>query len=149
MIARQYLVQFYPAYQYEEKQITLEISGGHFVAKAKQPLELGWKKLFEKKKSANSSFTNSVLNDDSELQKSLPSLNKGDVLTCEDASLLDKQTTPPKHFTDATLLAAMTGISRYVKEAEIRKILRETDGLGTEATRAGTVSYTHLTLPTN
>ncbi|MFT6733517.1 MAG: DNA topoisomerase-3 [Polaribacter sp.] len=139
LIARQYLVQFYPAYQYEEKQITLEISGGHFIAKAKQPLELGWKKLFEKKKSANSSFTNSVINDDSELQKSLPSLNKGDVLTCEDASLLDKQTTPPKHFTDATLLAAMTGISRYVKEAEIRKILRETDGLGTEATRAGII----------
>lgn len=143
LIARQYLIQFYPAYQFEEKQITLEIAGGHFIAKAKQPLELGWKKLFKKKKNSHESDDDSELQKSelqkSELQKSLPSLNKGDVLTCEDASLLDKQTTPPKYFTDATLLAAMTGIGRYVKEPEIRKILRETDGLGTEATRAGII----------
>ncbi|MBL4872509.1 MAG: DNA topoisomerase III [Gammaproteobacteria bacterium] len=138
LIARQYIIQFYPAYQFEEKQITLEIAGGHFIAKAKQPLKRGWKKLFEKKKYTHSSDEKSEL-EKSELQESLPSLNKDDVLTCEDASLLDKQTTPPKYFTDATLLAAMTGISRYVKEPEIRKILRETDGLGTEATRAGII----------
>ncbi len=142
LIARQYLIQFYPAYQFEEKQITLEIAGGHFIAKAKQPLEPGWKKLFEKKSDSKKNNLNSDGNlelQDSELQKSLPSLSKGDVLTCEDASLLDKQTTPPKYFTDATLLAAMTGIGRYVKKPEIRKILRETDGLGTEATRAGII----------
>ncbi len=137
LIARQYLIQFYPDYQFEDKQITLEIAGGHFIAKAKQPLALGWKKLFEKKKDSQKNDHGS--DGDSELQKSLPSLDKGDVLTCEDADLLDKQTTPPKHFTDATLLAAMTGISRYVKEPEIRKILRETDGLGTDATRAGII----------
>ena len=38
-----------------------------------------------------------------------------------------------------TLLAAMTGIARHVQDPEIRKILRETDGLGTEATRAGII----------
>lgn len=148
LIARQYLIQFYPAYQFEEKHMTLKIAGGHFIAKAKQPLELGWKKLFEKKKrisaAVDSKKNNHASGDDSEqqnseLQQSLPSLKKGDVLNCEDASLLDKQTTPPKYFTDATLLAAMTGISRYVKEPEIRRILRETDGLGTEATRAGII----------
>lgn len=52
---------------------------------------------------------------------------------------MDKQTQPPKHFTDATLLAAMTGIARYVKDAELKKILKETDGIGTEATRAGII----------
>jgi DNA topoisomerase-3 len=48
-------------------------------------------------------------------------------------------TQAPKSFTDATLLAAMTGIARYVQDPEIRKTLRETDGLGTEATRAGII----------
>ncbi|MNH08929.1 DNA topoisomerase 3 [compost metagenome] len=48
-------------------------------------------------------------------------------------------TQAPKAFTDATLLAAMTGIARHVQDPEIRKILRETDGLGTEATRAGII----------
>ena len=41
--------------------------------------------------------------------------------------------------TDATLLAAMTGISRFVEDAAIKQILRDTDGLGTEATRAGII----------
>ncbi len=134
LIARQYLIQFYPAYQYQEKSIELEIAGGKFLAKAKQPLALGWKKLFEK------NFATSKANEtESELQKTLPTLKKGDSVFCEQSELLDKQTKPPKHFTDATLLAAMTGISRFVKTAEIRKILKETDGLGTEATRAGII----------
>jgi DNA topoisomerase-3 len=134
LIARQYIIQFYPVFQFEERQIELEIAGGTFIARGKQVIDLGWKKLFEKK---------SVLVDrnetEDELQKSLPKLKKGDIILCQQASLLDKQTQPPKHFTDASLLAAMTGISRFVKKPEIRKILKETDGLGTEATRAGII----------
>jgi DNA topoisomerase-3 len=48
-------------------------------------------------------------------------------------------TQPPKAFSDASLLAAMTGIARFVQDAELRKVLRDTDGLGTEATRAGII----------
>ncbi len=62
------------------------------------------------------------------------------MLDCLKGELVEKMTQAPKHFTDATLLAAMTGISRYVKDPEIRKILKETDGLGTEATRAGSLN---------
>jgi DNA topoisomerase-3 len=50
--------------------------------------------------------------------------------------VLQQQTQPAKRFTDATLLAAMTNIARFVDDPELRKTLRETDGLGTEATRA-------------
>ena len=53
--------------------------------------------------------------------------------------MVEKITQPPKYFTDATLLAAMTGISRYVTDSDIRKVLKDTDGLGTEATRAGII----------
>ena len=42
-------------------------------------------------------------------------------------------------YTDASLLSAMTGIARFVQNPEIKKILKETDGLGTEATRAGII----------
>ena len=48
-------------------------------------------------------------------------------------------TQAPKHFTDASLLSAMTGIARFVSDSEIKKLLRENDGLGTEATRAGII----------
>ena len=76
---------------------------------------------------------------ESALNTSLPSLKKGDTCFCEKGEVLEKQTTPPKPFDDASLLAAMTGIARYVQDPELRKILKETDGLGTEATRAGII----------
>ncbi|RKS87374.1 DNA topoisomerase-3 [Orbus hercynius] len=130
MIATQYLAQFYPNYRYAELQIDVAIAGGKFIAKAHQMLEEGWKQLF---KSASS-----VSQDESEpLLTKL--VKKGEQALCIDAELVSKETSPPKPFTDATLLSAMTGIARFVSDAEIKKILRETDGLGTEATRAGII----------
>lgn len=64
---------------------------------------------------------------------------KGDELLCEKGEIVEKQTQPPRPFTDATLLSAMTGIARFVQDKELKKILRATDGLGTEATRAGII----------
>jgi DNA topoisomerase-3 len=131
LIARQYLIQFYPPFEYAEKQIDSEVAGGLFIAKQKDVLAEGWKALFPKPKAQGS---------DSEFSsKKLPNVAKGDQVSCIDAKLDEKQTSPPKHFTDATLLAAMTGIARHVSNPEIKKILRETDGLGTEATRANII----------
>lgn len=134
LLARQYLIQFYPAFQYQQRRIEITIAGGSFVAKARQTLALGWKELF-----TNASQSSKSTNSDDEQQKYLPKVNKGDKLHCNKGELLEKLTQPPKHFTDATLLGAMIGISRYIKDPAIKKILKETDGLGTEATRAGII----------
>ncbi|MNE48703.1 DNA topoisomerase III [Lelliottia amnigena] len=64
---------------------------------------------------------------------------KNDELLCEKGEVIERQTQPPRHFTDATLLSAMTGIARFVQDKDLKKILRATDGLGTEATRAGII----------
>jgi len=82
-----------------------------------------------------------VLMGKSELKEeaTLPYLEKGMDLVCTQGDVVEKLTSPPAHFTDATLLGAMTGISRYVKDPHIKKILKDTDGLGTEATRAGII----------
>ena len=131
LIARQYLFQFYPKHEYSDARVDVEIAGGLFVAKARQTLLPGWKTLMGKSDRSD--------NDDEVPQLTLPDLQKGDSLLCEKGELVEKQTQPPKYFTDATLLAAMTGIARFVTDVEIRKILKETDGLGTEATRAGII----------
>uniref|UniRef100_UPI003D124FF2 DNA topoisomerase n=1 Tax=Shewanella sp. TaxID=50422 RepID=UPI003D124FF2 len=132
-LARQYLAQFYPVYRYHETQVEVEIAGGHFHTKAKQEIALGWKQLFPKRSDDKAE------NEGEEGLAQLPPLHKGQALHSGLGELIEKQTQPPKAFTDATLLSAMTGISRYVTNAEIRKILKETDGLGTEATRAGII----------
>ncbi|MEZ9370768.1 DNA topoisomerase III [Shewanella sp. 10N.286.51.B2] len=133
-IARQYLAQFYPAYIYDETQVEVTIAGGLFTTKAKQELSLGWKCLFAKMQGKD----NADGSDDENLA-TLPPLKKGQQLHCERGELLEKTTQAPKHFTDATLLGAMTGINRYVTNPEVKKILKDTDGLGTEATRAGII----------
>lgn len=125
LICRQYLAQFYPDYIFNETKVGVMIAGGLFKTTAKQDVSLGFKALMGK----------TELKD----EQTLPPLEKGQQLHCYEAQLVDKMTSPPAHFTDATLLSAMTGISRYVKDSEIKKILKETDGLGTEATRAGII----------
>lgn len=46
------------------------------------------------------------------------------------------KTTPPAHYTEGTLLTAMVNVARFVTDERLKKQLRETEGLGTEATRA-------------
>ncbi|WP_445776344.1 DNA topoisomerase III [Shewanella sp.] len=132
-VARQYLAQFYPAYVYAETSVEVTIAGGIFTTKARQDKTLGWKQLFKRGGSANQD------DDNDEGLQALPPLVNGQILHCQRGELLEKMTQAPKHFTDATLLGAMTGISRYVSDSEIKKILKDTDGLGTEATRAGII----------
>ncbi|NOH79319.1 DNA topoisomerase III [Vibrio sp. RE86] len=124
-IARQYLMQFYPAAVYAEAKLVFDIAGGTFIAKGRQLVSAGWKELMGK------------VDDEDASVDTVPPLAEGTVLTCREGEIKDRKTEPPKHFTEATLLQAMTGIARFVADKELKKILKETDGLGTEATRAG------------
>lgn len=144
LIARQYLAQFYPPWVYTDRQIDVDIVGGLFIAKARQTLEPGWKVLFtpKQKLSQQALGLQDVSNAQAEsagLPTHLPELKKGDPLKCLSGQLLEKLTAAPSYFTDATLLSAMTGIARFVQNPEIKKVLKDTDGLGTEATRAGII----------
>ena len=136
LIIRQYLAQFYPAYIYHQTNISLAIAGGVFSTQAKSPVNQGWKVLFDNKNVTEKSTAGSQNN---EAEQKLPLLKQGDVLHCSHGQLLEKMTQAPQAFTDATLLAAMTGINRYVEDTQIKKILKDSDGLGTEATRAGII----------
>ena len=127
LIARQYLLQFCPDAEYRKSKITLSIAGGTFVAQARNLQTAGWKELLGKE------------DEDENQEPLLPIVKKGQILYCERGEVVSKKTQPPKPFTDATLLSAMTGIARFVQDKELKKILRETDGLGTEATRAGII----------
>ena len=128
LIARQYLMQFCPDAEYRKSKITLNIAGGSFIAQARSLQTAGWKTLWGKED-----------NDEEQQEPLLPIVKKGQILFCQKGEIISKKTQPPKPFTDATLLSAMTGIARFVQDKELKKILRETDGLGTEATRAGII----------
>ncbi|QGM80544.1 DNA topoisomerase III [Otariodibacter oris] len=127
LIARQYLLQFCPDAQFRKGKIELNISGGLFIAQARNLIIVGWKSLLGKEDS------------DDAVEPLLPVVKKDQILHCDNGEILTKKTQPPRYFSDATLLSAMTGIARFVQDKQLKKILRETDGLGTEATRAGII----------
>ena len=135
LVCRNYVAQFLPAERYQEVAVELRIHTGLFVAKARQTTELGWTCLFPKRSTASSSGNG----DESLTGTRLPVLAVGESLQCERGEVVTKQTSPPKPFTDASLLSAMTGIGRFVADPDLRKVLKDTDGLGTEATRAGII----------
>ena len=58
---------------------------------------------------------------------------------CDDINMLEKKTKAPARFSEASLLKAMNEVYRYVLDSEIKKILKDTDGIGTAATQAGII----------
>ncbi|MCP1065830.1 DNA topoisomerase III [Serratia symbiotica] len=128
LVVQQYLMQFCPDAMFRKCVIELNIAGGKFVAKARFLVEAGWRTLLGNKE-----------RDEENEGAPLPVVAKDDALLCERGEVVDRQTQPPRPFTDASLLSAMTGIARFVQDKVLKKILRATDGLGTEATRAGII----------
>lgn len=127
LVARQYVMQFYPPAEYAEGKLVFDIAGGCFIAKGKVLTQAGWRALLPSTQTADSDAT------------PLPLMEKGEQAQCERGDIKDCMTEPPAAFTESSLLQAMTGIGRYVQNKALKEILRETDGLGTEATRAGII----------
>ncbi|HGJ5876341.1 MAG TPA: DNA topoisomerase III [Arsenophonus sp.] len=128
LIACQYIIQFMSSAKFHKRVIELEIAGGKFIARARFLVEHGWRAVLSTKE--RDADNDSML---------LPVVKGKDELFCQRGEVIAKQTQPPKPFTDATLLSAMTGIARFVQDKTLKKVLRVTDGLGTEATRAGII----------
>ena len=114
--------------EYEETTITLKCEGMTFTAHGKTVTKMGWK-------IPEATFQGSLgsrADRDRETQPALPALKEGQELYPMDASIKEGKTTPPKHYTEDTLLAAMeTAGAEDMPEDTERK------GLGTPATRAG------------
>ncbi len=115
LVAKQFLHSVSGPFKYAETVVTLENSGVQFTSKGKTVLEPGWRQ-YDEKESEN------VV---------LPDLKEGQQIIADEITVAEGKTTPPKHFTEDTLLSAMetAGLKDMPADAE-RK------GLGTPATRA-------------
>lgn len=69
----------------------------------------------------------------------LPLVKKGESFKIVEKNLLEKQTTPPNRYNEASLLTAMQSAGKEMTDAQLRKIMKETAGLGTVATRASII----------
>ncbi|MBR6825308.1 MAG: DNA topoisomerase III [Oscillospiraceae bacterium] len=127
LVVRRFLAVLMPPYEYEEVELTLNCGGHNFTAKGKIVLNQGWKAVYDR----NFSF-----DEEEEDSQSLPDVRQGQRLKVSSVQVTTGKTPPPPRYTEATLLTAMEHPQSQVQDKEQRKILEETGGLGTPATRA-------------
>jgi DNA topoisomerase III len=142
LIARRYLAQFFPPFEYQQLEAEIMVAGERFVAKGRQPLAFGWRRAIEtapESESDSSKGEGADTDGDSDRDAVLPPLHPGQELRAAKTRKIEKQTKPPRRFTASSLVQAMTGIARYVSSAQIKQLLRETDGIGTPATQASII----------
>ena len=132
LIRRRYLAQFLPLCEVDKTVVQLESGGQTLIAKGNVTLTAGWKMLFGKAAEEDES------NDDNAKQK-LPVLKANQQCRVIDTEIKSLQTSPPARYTEGTLLTAMKNAARFVTDPRLKQQLRETEGLGTEATRAGLI----------
>lgn len=119
LILRQLLCSAAEPYKYDTVKVTLECEGIVFHASGKTVIDMGWRKYL----SGEADDTNETM--------TLPLLNKGAVFENAISRIKEYKTSPPKHYTEDTLLSAM--------ENAVKTDNSERQGLGTPATRAGII----------
>ena len=129
LVALRLLCAVAEPHTYSETSLVMECAGAEFTAKGKTVKRPGWKALDA---AYRASMKNVLEPDKDDADKTLPDLTKGQSLPVSDAVLKEGETSPPKHFTEDTLLSAMetAGKDDMPEDAERQ-------GLGTPATRAG------------
>ncbi len=113
---------------YDETSITFSCEGYEFKAKGKTVTQEGWKAIEQRFKDALKS------KDKEEPENVLPAVNENDILSLISASVTEHYTTPPKQYTEDTLLSAMETAGNEEFDDDTEK-----KGLGTPATRAGII----------
>ncbi len=130
LVIKRFLAVLSPPYEFEQTTITILIEGESFTAKGQVVKTLGWREVYE----------NNWEDETEEETKNsnLPALSKGEVLQGLSFQIKEDKTKPPAPFNEATLLSAMENPIKYMesKDKDQVKIIGETGGLGTVATRA-------------
>ena len=133
MVARRFIAVFYPDCKFSTTTVMGAVEKVEFKATGKQILEEGWRVVFGGKNEA----PDNPDNPDNPESQTLPDFKKGERGPHE-PSLAEKQTTPPKPYTEATLLRAMETAGKTVEDEELRDAMKA-NGIGRPSTRAAII----------
>ncbi len=134
LVARRFISVFYPDCRFSTTTVTGNVDTVEFKATGKQILDEGWRVLYGGKPETSESGDKP---DSDDKEQTLPDFKKGEHGPHE-PSLTEKQTTPPKPYTEATLLRAMETAGKTVDNEELRDALKA-NGIGRPSTRAAII----------
>ena len=132
MIARRFIGAFHPDCLFETTTVTGKVGEQGFKATGKVITDPGWRIVLPQ-----NSNTSENEDKDKEENAILPPFTKGETGP-HTPDLTEKQTTPPKPYTEATLLRAMETAGKTVEDEELRDAMKE-NGIGRPSTRAAII----------
>lgn len=132
LIARRFIAVFYPDCKFSTTTVLGTVEDVEFKATGKEILSPGWRDVYAQQ--------NATADDDErkgDEERTLPTFVKGESGP-HIPTLSEKWTTPPKYYTEATLLRAMETAGKFVEDETLRAALKE-NGIGRPSSRAGII----------
>lgn len=147
LIARRFIAVFYPDCKFATTTVLGKVEDVEFKVSGKEILEPGWRTIYAQQSTAtqqqistsqpNNPQPSSDDDDKQDEERTLPTFVKGESGP-HTPTLTEKWTTPPKYYTEATLLRAMETAGKFVDDETLRAALKE-NGIGRPSSRAGII----------
>lgn len=147
LIARRFIAVFYPDCKFSTTTVLGKVEDVEFKVSGKEILEPGWRTIYAQQQTStpqpnntqpiNSQPSSSEDDDKRDEERTLPTFVKGESGP-HTPTLTEKWTTPPKYYTEATLLRAMETAGKFVDNETLRAALKE-NGIGRPSSRAGII----------
>lgn len=147
LIARRFIAVFYPDCKFSTTTVLGKVEDVEFKVSGKEILEPGWRTIYAQQQTSTPQHLNPQLltsqpsssedDDKQDEERTLPTFVKGESGP-HTPTLTEKWTTPPKYYTEATLLRAMETAGKFVDDETLRAALKE-NGIGRPSSRAGII----------
>lgn len=129
LVVRRFMAVLSEPMEYDEVKLQIDIGENSFYAKGKTVKSAGWKEFY------------GLADEDDEEEaenrsQQLPEIRQGAQLDVLNTKIISGKTRPPARYTEATLLSAMENPSGQIEDKDLKKVIANTSGLGTPATRA-------------
>lgn len=142
LIARRFIAVFYPDCKFSTTTVLGNVEDIEFKVNGKEILSPGWRAVYAQPTNQAATPTANATSEDDDHNKgdeerTLPTFVKGESGP-HTPTLSEKWTTPPKYYTEATLLRAMETAGKFVEDETLRAALKE-NGIGRPSSRAGII----------
>jgi DNA topoisomerase-3 len=135
LVVRRFLAIFHPDAVFENTRVETTVAGHVFRTRGKVLLVAGWRAVYGERVSGDATDGD---DDDEGREQQLPKLAQGERVDVTEVSSEEKETKPPRRYTEGSLLAAMETAGKLVDEEELREAMKDS-GIGTPATRAAII----------
>ena len=134
LVVRRFLAVFHPEAVFENTKVETEVAGHVFRTRGKVMLVPGWRGVYGEEADAEPREGE----EDEGREQRLPRLEQGEAVETRDIRSEEKETRPPRRYSEGSLLAAMETAGRLVDDEELREAMKDS-GIGTPATRAAII----------